>query len=108
MAIKDFMMYGVTKVKIPKYMREILENVEVTQEPYGFILRGVNQNRPAYGIYKDMEKIKKWAEMNHAGCEVIKYNEERKNYFVHFHMTDPTACIVEKIVKERKEKAGWR
>lgn len=105
MAKKNYRMYGVNKVTFPKYVEEILQNVHLTDMPHEFILYGVNQYRPSYGIYKDMEKLIKWAEMNFAEVEIVRYVTATNNYHVKFNMTDPTAFIVEEFVKERKAKA---
>lgn len=91
--------YGDVEIKIPKYVQEIIKNVKCPDatDAYRFRLVGVNPSRPSYGIYADMEKLKKWAERYYAECTVIRYNTTPKNYYVEFKLTDPVAYAFEQL-----------
>ena len=88
--------------RIPQYIREILyngRNLRITTDPYRenrYSLRGYNAQRPAYGIYADMDAFKKWAAMYFTEIEDIRYHVEPKDYYVDFTMYDPLANILEK------------
>jgi hypothetical protein len=88
-------LYGTTVIKFPKYIQKIIENITCTGV-YTYRLRGVNQYRPQYGIYADMEKLIKWAERHCAECTVIKYHTMPNNHYVDFKLTDPVAYALEK------------
>lgn len=97
--MSKIIMYGDVKITFPKYIEKIVENVKApdSTEAYRFRLIGVNPSRPSYGIYADMEKLKKWAERHYAECEVIRYNTTPKNYYVEFKLTDPVAYAFEQL-----------
>lgn len=88
-------LYKQGKPNIPQYIRDIFENVTHTGV-YEYQLRGVNQYRPSYGIYADMEKIKAWAERHGAEVCNIRYITRTNNYMAIFEMTDPVAHALEK------------
>ena len=90
--------------KIPQYIQDILiRRYKDKDLPrlvcvgcYRYRMYGYNPQRPSYGIYKDMELLKKWVERYFTVIEDIKYHEERKNYYVEFTMYDTMAQQFEK------------
>lgn len=84
------------KTKIPQYVVDILKNVTLLYD-YTLKLTGINPQRPAYGIEKDIEALKKWAKRYHTDFSVKSINKCPKNYYVLFEMFDPVVYQLEKI-----------
>ncbi|ALA07288.1 hypothetical protein SECTIM467_164 [Brevibacillus phage SecTim467] len=82
------------KAVIPKYIRDIAENVRCTGL-YTYKLVGVNRYRPNYGIYDDFEKLSIWAERNGAEVIVKEVSDVKFDYYIVFEMTDPVVQALE-------------
>lgn len=85
-------------VRIPKYIQEILSHTK-NDSLYTYKVVGVNPVRPGYGVQPDGAKLAKWASRYHSESNVVRVNEERKNYYCLVEITDPIA--------NQLEKAGW-
>jgi len=83
-------------VKIPAYIRSILENVHNVGD-YTYCLNGVNPIRPGYGIEADLKQLETWAKRYFADFKIKHINTSPKNYYGIFEMTDPVAHQLEKV-----------
>lgn len=81
-------------VRVPQYVKDILANVKPMYD-YTYRLTGVNPQRPGYGIKEDLAKLEAWVTRFHSDFKVKRVNEDRKNYFGVFEMTDPVAHQLE-------------
>lgn len=103
---------GYAEIEIPKYLDRVLfENPwdrkglrikDIGQ--YWYKIQGFEKERPAYGIEKDIELLKRFLDRFSRfsdGTSLqtitdIKFHKEKKNYYVKFKMVDPYSLAMER------------
>lgn len=94
--MKPLYLKGTLTPDIPRYIMNIACRLSEEPGPYQYRLRGVNQYRPSYGLYADLESLTKWAEAHFAEVNVIKVNEKPNNYYAIIELTDPVCLALER------------
>lgn len=94
--MKPLYLKGTQTPDIPKYIKNIACRLSEQPGPYMYRLNGVNQYRPAYGIFADLEALAKWAERYGAELVTHRTNTQPGNYYAIIELTDPVCLALER------------